>query len=134
MTMRLHDWQLQLERFTRERSAIPFAWGTNDCAIFASDAVMAMTGVDPAPADLRLHRTAKEACRAIQSHGGLAAIATGVLGAPVPVAFAGVGDVVLVKAGKRDALAICNGSVALMPSPIGLVAVSLEGAAHAWKV
>jgi len=131
---RLHDWQIQLERITRNRAATPFAWGTNDCAIFASDAVMAMTGVDPAPPELRLHRTAKQACRAIQAHGGLAAIAIAALGDPVPTAYAGVGDVVLVKVGKRDALAICNGSVAVMPSPIGLVAVSLVGATSAWKV
>jgi len=118
----------------RERARTPFAWGTNDCAIFASDFVMAITGTDPAPADLRLHRTAKEAHRAIQSHGGLASIATNAVGEPVSVSFAGVGDVVLLKAGKRDALAICNGSTALMPSAIGILSVSLDTATLCWKV
>lgn len=131
---RLHDWQLLLERFMRARSKVPFSWGTNDCAIFASDCVLAITGTDPAPAELRLHRTAKEACRAIRAHGGLGAIATAALGEPVAQAYAGIGDVVLVKAGKRDALAICNGSVALMPSPVGLAAVSMDAATFAWKV
>ncbi len=118
----------------RVRAPTPFAWGTNDCAIFASDCVLAITGIDPAPAGLRLHRTAKEAYRAIQLHGGLASIATKAVGEPVGVSFAGVGDVVLLKSGKRDALAICNGSVALMPSAIGLLAVSLDSATLCWKV
>lgn len=32
--------------FLRGRRAAPFAWGTNDCALFAADAIQAFTGVD----------------------------------------------------------------------------------------
>ncbi|WP_213805763.1 hypothetical protein [Granulicella sp. dw_53] len=38
--------------FLLERSDIPFAWGTNDCALFAADAIQACTGIDIA-ADFR---------------------------------------------------------------------------------
>ena len=32
--------------FLLERSSTPFAWGTNDCALFAADGIKAITGVD----------------------------------------------------------------------------------------
>ena len=134
MMFRLPDWQTRMEAFVRTRARQPFAWGSNDCAIFAADCVQAITGQDPAPAGLRQHRTAKQACRAIARHGGLDAIATLALGAPMPPALAQVGDVVLVRAAKRDALAICNGATALAPSAIGLVAVPMAEARLGWRV
>lgn len=132
--MRRADWPLHLEHFLDLRLAVPFAWGTNDCSTFAADCVQAITGQDPAPAGLRHHTTAKQAYRAIRRHGGLAHIATAALGEPIAVQQASIGDVMLVKAGKRDALAICNGTSALMPSAIGLVSVGLDTARLAWRV
>jgi len=38
-TRELHD-------FLLARAETPFAWGTNDCCLFAADAIAAMTGVD----------------------------------------------------------------------------------------
>ena len=134
MTARLNDWQTRMEAFVCQRTDAPFVWGVNDCAIFASDCVLAMTGQDPAPDGLRKHRTAKQAYRSIERHGGLPAIATAALGQPIAVLMAGVGDVVLVSAGKRDALAICNGATALAPAAAGLVAVPMAGARMAWRV
>lgn len=134
MTHRLPDWQTRMEAFVRERMHTPFAWGANDCAIFAADCVQAITGQDPAPAGLRRHRTAKQAYRAIARHGGLPAIATLALGPAMAPTQAHVGDVVLVSAGKRDALAICNGQTALTPSAQGLVAVPMFDARAAWRV
>jgi len=131
---RLADWPLHLEYFIACRADHPFVWGQNDCAIFAADAVHAMTGKDPAPAGLRKHTTAKQAYRAIARHGGLEGIATAALGESMTVQEATVGDVLLVKAGKRDALAICNGTSALMPSATGLVSVGLKSARLAWRV
>lgn len=128
------DWPLHLEHFIACRTAAPFVWGKNDCAIFAADAVQAITGQDPAPAGLRHHTTARQAYRAIARHGGLEGIATASMGEPITVQQATVGDVLLVKAGKRDALAICNGTSALMPSAHGLVSVGLKSARMAWRV
>lgn len=131
---RSHDWQIRLERFAWDRARMPFAWGTNDCAIFASDCVLAITGTDPAPRDLRGHRTAKEAYRAIATHGGLENIATEALGPSVMPSLASVGDVVLLEMAGRPAFAICNGSTALMPSRVGLVSVPMITALKAWKI
>ncbi|WP_420239268.1 DUF6950 family protein [Telmatobacter bradus] len=38
--------------FLLERAKVPFAWGSNDCALFAADGILANTGVDIA-ADFR---------------------------------------------------------------------------------
>lgn len=126
------DWQLRFEAFIASRLSAPFVWGSNDCAVFAADCVQALTGQDPAPAGLRAHSTEKQALRALKRHGGVAGIATAVLGQPVPASQANIGDVVLCKAGHRDMLAICNGGSALAPSARGLVTVPLG--ALCWRV
>ena len=41
---RVEQWPLQLSRFLKERQAMPFEWGVNDCMKFASGAVLALTG------------------------------------------------------------------------------------------
>lgn len=134
MNTRRHDWQMRFEAFIASRQATPFVWGANDCALFAADCVHAITGQDPAPPGLRSHRTEKQALRTLERHGGLHSIATRSLGQPIPARAAMVGDVVLVKVGKRDALAVCNGQTAFGPSPLGLVSVGMETATLAWRV
>ena len=131
---RTQDWQIRFEAFIAERRARPFAWGSNDCAIFAADAVMAITGCDPAPAGLRAHRTEKQALRALQRHGGLIGIATAALGQPTPASQAAAVDVVLSKSGKRDMLSICNGSTVFAPSAAGLVSLALDRDSVCWRV
>lgn len=132
--MRHHDWQVRLEAFVRERMDMPFAWGTNDCAIFAADCVRAITGADVALPSLRLHRNEVQAARSLKKHGGLAGIATAALGQPIPAALAGIGDVVLSKACERDMLAICNGTTCMAPGPNGIVYLPMSTASKCWRV
>lgn len=131
--MRLHDWSIQFEAFTRARRYMPFAWGTNDCCTFAADCAEALMG-NPCAASLRGHSTAKQAYRSLKKHGGVAGIATAALGQPVPILSAQVGDVVLSKAGKRDMLAICNGGNCLAPSANGMVSLGMDTATMCWRV
>lgn len=58
-TRELHD-------FLIAREKTPFAWGTNDCALFAADAIQAMTGADIAT-DFRGYSTEIGAFRKIRS-------------------------------------------------------------------
>lgn len=132
--MKHHNWQILFEAFIGQRRALPFAWGTNDCVIFASDCVLALTGTDPVPEGLRGLHTAKRSYRAIRGLGGLTGIATTALGEPMPAAFAQVGDVVLTKAGKRDMLAICNGGTAIAPAAVGLAHIDMATASLCWRV
>ena len=50
---RLDHWaERSFQDFLVARADMPFAWGTNDCALFAADAIEAITGTDIA-ADFR---------------------------------------------------------------------------------
>jgi len=45
--VRVQHWaERSFHRFLLARAKQPFAWGTNDCALFAADAVLAITGTD----------------------------------------------------------------------------------------
>lgn len=131
---KFNDWQVRYAAFIAQRQPMPFAWGSNDCAIFAADCVLALTGVDVALPELRQHSTDLQAARALKDHGGLVGIATAALGAPVTAAYAQIGDVVLSKAGIRDMLAICNGGTAVAPGPAGLVHLPLDLYAMCWRI
>lgn len=53
MLTRVRHWDTcAFHQFLIERAQAPFAWGGNDCALFAADGIEAMTGVDIA-ADFR---------------------------------------------------------------------------------
>jgi hypothetical protein len=44
---RVQHWDTRaLHEFLLARASAPFAWGAHDCALFAADAIQAMTGVD----------------------------------------------------------------------------------------
>ncbi len=45
---RLPDWDRQLAKMTEKHLAEPFSWGQSDCLLAAADAVLAVTGFDPA--------------------------------------------------------------------------------------
>lgn len=130
---KLHDHQLRFEAFILNRMHMPFSWGSNDCTTFAADAVEAVTGQRHLP-ELRDYSTEREAIRLLADYGGVSGIATQALGAPVPVASAQIGDVVLTKAGTRDMLAICNGATCIAPGPAGLVHLSMSTATACWRV
>lgn len=132
--MRLHDWQARLATLVDERRNIAFAWGVNDCCLWAADAVLAMTGKDFAAPFRGEYGTDREAAELVHRLGGVGAIASQALGAPVPAAMAAVGDVVLVVQDGRKALAICNGTTALTTGPHGLIPIGMDAALAAWKV
>lgn len=131
--MRVRDWQARFASFVADRRAAPFAWGTNDCCLFAADAVLAMTGEDPAAA-LRGYATASEAARIVDAHEGLHRIASDALGPAVAPVMAAIGDVVLVVNEGRELLAVCNGGTAIAPGEQGLVVLGMNAAQAAWKV
>jgi hypothetical protein len=130
---RYPDWQLRLEAFVRERRNMPFAWGTNDCALFAADAVQALTGEILRP-DLR-GRDVRDALATLWAEGGVRGIATSVLGEPMSPLLARIGDVVVIEAGRyEEALGICNGGTVLASGADGMAVVSMQQALAAWRV
>lgn len=131
--MRRQDWQLRFAEFATARRSMPFEWGKNDCCLFAADAVLAMTGKDPAE-PLRGYSSALAAQRLIDEAGGLHELASRFLGKSVSPLMAGTGDVALLLNEGRELLAVCNGANAIGPGPHGMAVLGMESALAAWKV
>lgn len=129
------DWQEALSDLVLARLSLPFAWGTNDCAIFAADAVLAMRGDDPL-ADLRGQwNDTASAARVIAAQGGLAAAmdARGFVG--VGAMFAQRGDIVLHKTQDgHHGLGVCVGDCIMAPAELGLVRKPVSEGIEAWRV
>lgn len=45
---RVDNWAGALNQYLKEQEEAPFAWGKNDCCLFAAGAIQAITGVDVA--------------------------------------------------------------------------------------
>jgi len=131
--MRHADWPERLPRFYRARRNEPFAWGANDCATFAADWVLEMTGTDPI-ADIRGWTDALEAMRVMQSLGGFRQAVSDRLGDPIDWRLAPRGGVVMMHIDGRDSLAVCIGAHAMAPGIDGALLVPMPQAEMAWRV
>lgn len=108
-----------LAGFLAGRMRQPFAWGVNDCASLAFDAVAAQTGEDKL-ADLRGYASARGAAKRLAANGGLRGICDARL-APVGSAMAQRGDIGLVlNQDGEETLVVIDGQL--------LVGVGLGGA------
>lgn len=135
MTLRrLPDWPARLSAFVAARRGVAFAWGENDCVLFAADAVLAITGRDLALSVRGSYASAGGALRTLEPLGGLEAAATSVLGAPLAGCLARVGDVCLLQMNARPALGICNGTSVLGPGMHGIEHGPLSAALRCWRV
>lgn len=131
---RLSDWEQRLGDVVAQRLAVPFAWGSNDCVLFAADCVFAMTGQDLV-ADWRGQWSDQSsAVRAIVRAGGLEAAVQGCGLEQIQPLFAQRGDVVLHRQGGVDALAVCVGANLAAPGEAGLMFIGLEHGVQAWRV
>ena len=138
--MRTRGWATRFQALVQQRLQAPFGWGSNDCTSFACDHVQALHEHDTLAA-LRVPRaTARQALRQMRRLGGADAVTRCGL-QPVPPALAGVGDLVLLeqlRPGRRQraelVLGVCNGSAALLPGRIGLVALPMRQAVAGWRV
>lgn len=134
---RLFDWASRLQAFLQARRRTPFAWGIHDCALFAADGVLAMTGTDLA-AD---HRGAyDDEDGAIAAIGGdLEAFAVGIAGAheleEIAPGLAQRGDVALFPGMAGATLGIIVGAHgACCRAPAGYALLPRAQASRAWRV
>lgn len=102
MVKRLEGWPLKLSAFLRDRQFMPFEWGKNDCLMFPADAVLAITGFDPA-AEWRGYSTQEEAEKLLKELGVTGLITKG-----------------LGFKGHREILKAKRGDVAMMKLPSGV--------------
>lgn len=131
---RFDDWPSRLDAAVEEARKRPFAWGVHDCALFAADMVLAVTGRDLASSWRGGYGSARQALRALRGHGGLAGVATKALGDPVSPAQAMRGDVVMTRTHQWPALGICLGAKAAFTGYEGLVFLPMKDCEQAWHV
>jgi hypothetical protein len=129
---RYRDWQSRIAGFVASRESTPFAWGSQDCALFTCDAIKEMSGHDPA-SDVRGYSTAKGAARVVAKLGGMRAIGATRFGPEIHPMQAQVGDVGLVEIDGRESLVLCGGSQWIGAGRDGLVRLEIGVAVMAWR-
>ena len=112
---RLPDWRLALSNLVRTQRDAPFAWGTHDCALWAADGMLAVSGVDIG-ADFRgTYSTAMGALKALKRKGfdTPEAVFPVRVGPALHVSSAMAGDIVAADLGCPDGWAtmgVCAGA------------------------
>ena len=149
MIRSIPNWPTLLHQFLAERMKMPFAWGKNDCCLFACDAVFEMTGFDLAIDFRGKYDSALSAVRTMAEFVGdtsvdsahlvgavAARIATQHEIKEIPVTMAQRGDVVLLLASRGESLGIVSlrGDSVLSPGEKGLVPLPLKNCLKAWRI
>lgn len=132
---RFDDWEPRLVAFVLGRMQAQFAYGVDDCALFAAGAVQAMTGVDLARG-FRGYRTLASGRRRLAERGFADHVALAAAHfEEVPPAFAHRGDVAVVEGDGGHALGIVQGEVVYVLQPVGGVGlVPITSALRAFRV
>jgi hypothetical protein len=133
MTQRLQDWQVRFESCLAERWARPFAWGRQDCCLFAADCVEAITGQDWAATFRGRYIAKMGAYRLLIAAGGMQVVAAAALGDEIPVLMAQVGDIGMVE-DIGQALVVCAGGHWLGAGADGVEHVPTSRVVRAWRV
>jgi hypothetical protein len=137
--MRRDQWDTRLTVFIAERMRRPFAWGSHDCCLMASDWIVELVGIDPA-ANLRgKYRSAIGALRLLNARNGVIGIARAAAEAngwpEVRPKALRRGDIAAVSTAKEGhALGVCCGPTVAFPGKDGLVFAKITQCTHAWGI
>ena len=135
LVRRREDWPLRLNAALESARARAFAWGEHDCCMFAAGVVRELTGEDFAAPFRGAYAERDGAGLILAEQGGVEAITTAALGAPLDnPRFAQRGDVVLIETEEGMALGICDGVNAWLPGVRGLVHRPMPHWRAAWRV
>ncbi len=134
--IRREDWPERLLAFLASRRDKPFAWGENDCALFAADAALEMTGVDFAAPFRGRYDTAFGAMKALRANGAgcLAEYLDLIVDPLARPELARRGDWMMFDSADGPALGVVAGRWVAAPGPDGLVFVPPRLWRRAWRV
>jgi hypothetical protein len=137
--MRLSNWPKLLTEAINAAQSQPFAWGSNDCCLFAAGCAQAITGVDAAATLRGTYSTEAEAEAIIAAAGGfeklVTAHASSVGWRRSDPYQAGRGDLVsYAEPGSNPALGVCCGSQCAFLTAQGIRFVPLVKCSTAWRV
>ena len=142
---RLPDHRQRMNAAINEARGREFEYGTFDCCLAAATVIEAMTGTD-LMADFRgRYKSAAGAARLLKETGYPTLLKMLISHIPehggkrIPVAKAGIGDLVLTKVALHDAAmgqacGICCGRFALFPGQTGWTSLSMKHVHAAWRV
>lgn len=132
---RYPDWQERLTAYLASVAHRPLEPGVHDCALFAANAVLAMTGTDLAAAWRGRYRTLRGGQRVLRAAGYADHIALAASHfAEMPAAYARPGDLAVVDGPHGPALTVVQGRGVYVLTPSGLGTLSLLTAKRAFKV
>lgn len=137
---RYEDWAARLDAYLRAQENREFDWGAFNCAFFAMDAVLVMTGVDHASEYRGTFKTAAGAARALRKNGfeNLKLLAVSKFGAPLPSCrYAQRGDLIGFETPEGFILGIVDLSgikFAAVTLNHGLVRINMAQARCAWRI
>lgn len=136
--MRLEGWELRLAALLSEARNRPFEWGAHDCMLFAADAVVALTGRDPAAEYRGAYDSALGASRIADPFGGYAGLIdhclAGIGSRLGNMKFAQRGDIALIGTGNGPAAGVVIGSRVAAPVETGWALHPLNAALVVWAV
>lgn len=139
------DWPERMIDAIAARRDTPFAWGSQDCALFACDVAKAVCGVDFAAPLRGRYSTGIGAARVLKSFAGSDAKECGLEAAVEKIAaghdrpevaplMAQRGDLVLLDTLAGPALGICIGEHVATAGPEGVALLPLADVTRAWRV
>lgn len=144
---RLQDWSARLNECVARAQRAAFEYGTLDCCLYPADAVLAMTGVDPAAAWRGTYNDRAGAERVLAALGGdvgamLEGMAARHAWAEVPSSEAARGDVIYIPAatlGIDEAMGgfagVCLGPMAsAFIAGHGVAFLPLKHANRGWRI
>lgn len=130
---RLPDWEDRLAAYLAAKAGEPFAWGVNDCALFACGAIEAMTGDHPGARFAGTYDDAKGAAKVLRLVGEGTLAKTFSSSFPeVSPGMAQRGDVVE----AQGAVGICMGAFGLFLADAdhGIIRLPRATFTKAWRV
>jgi len=128
MLTRCNHWPDALSEYIERKRRAPFAWGSNDCCLFAADWILMATGCDLAASFRGQYSSALGAMRMLRPFGNAVGIAVSDARlSEVDNTKAQRGDIVSKHTLKGPALGICLGSVSAFVARDGLSFVPTIG-------
>jgi hypothetical protein len=136
MTLTRHpEWRSRLSACIEGALQRPFEWGRHDCALFAAEAVQAMTGTDFAEFWRGRYRSAAGAMKILGRGGYDSHVDYAAAHLPeLHPALAATGDIAVIAAAEGPALGVVTGAFVAVPGPEGLSFVPRSEAVRAFHV
>lgn len=132
--MRVPNWTARLAEVFAMAEGKPFAWGENDCCLFAADCCLAIAGKDPAAEFRGTYKTEAGAKRAIKKISKTLEGAFDIHFEQISWAFVQRGDVVLYDGPKGRGIGIFwAGNVWSITETKGLARIEFEPVT-VWRV